>query len=89
MTKPTKDRIAKQVNALKEIKPKVRHFSIFGDDNQAAVEAQIKVLEGKLDPDDAEGVAQSAADEAAEWLKTGETADGQSDLCEGWVGLIQ
>jgi len=42
MPKPIKAQIEKEIKELTETKPKVRHFSIFGDDNWKAVEIQIE-----------------------------------------------
>lgn len=48
MTKPTAKAIAAEVAKLKAMKPKVRRYSAFGDDNHVAIEAQIEVLEKNL-----------------------------------------
>lgn len=45
----TQKEIQKEIEALKAIRPNVRLTSIFGDDNLAALDAQIKVLEEDLD----------------------------------------
>lgn len=37
--------IQAEIDGLREIKPLVRQYSMFGDDNWAAIEAQIAVLE--------------------------------------------
>lgn len=52
MKKPTNKEIAAEAKKLDEMKPKVRRFSMFGDDNWAAIEAQIRVLEEDLDEDE-------------------------------------
>lgn len=52
MKKPTKAQIKKEIAALKKIKPRVLHYSGFGDDHHAAIDAQIHVLEHKLSRDD-------------------------------------
>ena len=44
-----------EVKKLKEMKPRVRHFTFFNDDNHAAIDAQIEVLEDDLDQDDIDG----------------------------------
>lgn len=36
------------VKALEEIKPNVRRYSVFGDDNWAAIDAQLNVLKKKM-----------------------------------------
>jgi hypothetical protein len=47
----TKEQIEAAIKALEEIKPKVRHFTAFGDDNWKSIEAQIVVLERKYSED--------------------------------------
>jgi hypothetical protein len=82
--------IQDQLTKLKEMKPKVRHFSMFGDDNQAAIEAQIQVIEKDMTEDDIYDEYESYYDihsalEARQWL------DGDSEyvtLTENWEGLI-
>lgn len=49
--KPTPEQVAAEIAALKEMKPFVRHRSIFGDDNHEAIDAQITTLECHLDDD--------------------------------------
>lgn len=51
MNRPTDEQIRQEVEMLKEIKPKVRRHTLFGDDNHAAIDAQIAVLDGGLDED--------------------------------------
>lgn len=72
----TRKQIDAEIAALKEIKPKVRHFTAFGDDNHAAIDAQIEVLENDLDEDDIDNMdgaefetenEVSAARDAALW----------------------
>lgn len=46
--KPTTEEVAQEAARLRAIKPKVRQFSMFGDDNHAAIEAQLDVLESRL-----------------------------------------
>lgn len=43
--KPTREQIGAEITALKEIKPTVRRFNFFDDDNHRAIEVQISVLE--------------------------------------------
>lgn len=45
----TQKEIKKEVEALKAIRPKVKPYSMFGDDNLAALDAQVDVLENDLD----------------------------------------
>ena len=48
----TQEQIKKEIEALKTIKPNVRSLSFFGDDNLAALDAQIQVLEEYMDEDE-------------------------------------
>jgi hypothetical protein len=99
MAKPNKKRIEKEIKDLTEIKPKVRHFSMFGDDNHKCIEAQIEVLTNNLSDEqiddkwggevcDESAPALSLYDNATEaraWL------DGESELktlVEDWRSLI-
>lgn len=86
----TKEEIDKQITALKEIRPKVRPHSAFGDDNLAALDAQVDVLENSLDSADIyERYDHSGMDEeilttalyALDWLNGDANVD---DLAEDW-----
>lgn len=48
MKKPTNEQIAAEIAALKKMKPSVCKTTAFGDDNHAAIDAQIAVLEERL-----------------------------------------
>jgi len=48
----TQEEIKKEIEALKAVRPKVCPRSIFGDDNLASLDAQVKVLENDMDDDD-------------------------------------
>lgn len=52
MKTPTKAQIKAEAKKLAAMKPKVRRMTAFGDDNHAAIEAQIEVLENDLSEDD-------------------------------------
>ncbi len=43
--------IENEIDALKALKPKVRQRNTFGDDHHAAIDAQITVLDERLDND--------------------------------------
>lgn len=86
--------VAEEVSALKEMKPKVRKFSIFYDNHHAAIEAQIEVLEDKLDESEIFSKLDSgewtehqreSASEALAWLN--EEADEAPSI--GWKDLVQ
>lgn len=87
---PTIEQIKAEVAALKEIKPKVRRLTLFGDDNHKALDAQIKVLEKDLDEDaiydryDDDPRLLDYAQQARAWM------DGESEedsLVEDWKSL--
>lgn len=91
--KPTKAEIKKTLNRLKKMQPKIRHYTAFGDDNRAAIGAQIDVLEQNLGPDEiadkydtheVTSIYESAL-QAREWL------DGEEDenLADDWQGLVE
>lgn len=50
--KPTPKEVKAEIAALKEMKPKVRRFTLFGGDNHAAIDAQLSVLEDELTEDE-------------------------------------
>ena len=52
---PSKKDIKTEIKKLKELKPHVPRMTAFGEDNYAAIEAQIEVLEKDMDEDDIEG----------------------------------
>ena len=83
MTTKTQEEIKKEIEALKTVRPKVKPYSFFGDDNLAQLDAQIEVLEQDLDSDDISdrydhaGISEeivSAAFDARNWR------DGESDV---------
>lgn len=75
-TKPTPKHIEAAIKDLKDIRPLIRPVSFFGDNNLAALDAQVKVLEKGLSedriydnwPDDDETHHRSAALDARTWL---------------------
>lgn len=73
MKKPTPKAIAAEVATLKAMKPKVKRYTFFGDDNHAAIDAQIQVLEQNLSDDEIgrrfSGEVQSEAFNARNWLE--------------------
>lgn len=96
--KPTIEQIQNEIEQLKELKPKIRHYSAFGDDNRASVQAQIDVLERGMDEDgiynrwdegERDMNIRDAALGALQWMTNGETDDGETGLAEGWKGLVQ
>lgn len=96
MNRPTNEQIQKEIEALKEIKPKVRRLSLFGDNHHAAIDAQIAVLEDGLDEDviydEFGGVdnVRSAALDALSWLSGEWDVDDyeSSGPAESWQELV-
>jgi len=92
MARPTREQIQAEIEQLTAMRPKVRHYTAFGDDNRAAISAQIAVLEKLLGDDaiydryeDDDSILMQAL-EARQWL------DGDSEyatLSEGWQELVQ
>jgi len=82
MMSKTQKEIGKEIEALKAIRPRVKPYTYFGDDNLAALDAQIEVLEQDLDSDDiwdrwpgeeSDIHIRGAADSARDWI------DGESE----------
>ena len=51
-TKPTSEQIAAEIALLQAVHPKVPTHSFFGDDNRAAIDAQIRVLQERMSLDE-------------------------------------
>ena len=74
-TLPTPEAITAEIAALQAIKPRVLHYTLFGDDNHVAIDVQIEFL---MDPDPEEAINDYdiendehiyfAASAALEWL---------------------
>lgn len=93
-TTPTAEQIVIEVETLKRIKPFVRHFTQFHDDNWSSIDAQVWVLEERATqddvynqyPEDEDENERGAALEAAAWL-TGERDD-DAALHDDWMSLV-
>ena len=95
MNKPkTEKEIEAEVKKLKKILPTVRRFTVFGDDNHSAMDAEIRVLEDRLTLDDVQELEDDgdftehqseSAIYAVEWLN-GESED--KTLSENWLPLV-
>jgi len=88
--KLTREQVLLEVKKLKEMKPRVRHYSAFGDDNHAAIEVGIRTLERGLSEDnvyDAYSMSDSLLDSAlgAIHWREGHEKDSPS---ESWSGLV-
>ena len=86
----TDKQIDVEVATLRELKPKVRRFSGFGDDNHAAIDLQILVLEERMDNDEINDRYEdtdenSHAYECVQWMD-GEAEEAPS---AGWKGLVK
>jgi hypothetical protein len=96
-TRPTPEEVAKEVTKLRQMKPSVRKENMFGDNHHEAIDAQIEVMEKRLDEDDiyaaygddtAEDFSQNLLDSAIEdrrWLD-GEESEAPS---AGWQDLVK
>jgi hypothetical protein len=91
---PTLKQVEAEINALEDVKPKVVHYSFFGDNNHAAIEAQIEVLTEEFDEQDCYTNQEndvwtehetSAAVEAAQWL----TGDEEEPPSKGWKEIAK
>jgi len=49
---PEPEKVASEIEKLKEMAPKIRQTDAFGGDNRAKIDAQIQVLEEEMDEDD-------------------------------------
>jgi len=89
------EQIKKEIKALETVRPKVRPYSIFGDDNLAALDAQIEVLENNWDNneiydkydriDSSEHILESAL-AARQWIDDEENPDCEGLACEWLLG---
>jgi len=86
----TQKEIDKQIEALKAVRPRVKPFGAFGNDNLANLDAQIMVLEENLDSEDVwdywpdeEGDMEirMSADDAIAWRDDESDIE---DLAEDW-----
>ena len=84
----TEKQIKKEIEALKTVRPNVRPTSMFGDDNLAALDTQVKVLEENLNNDriydaydhcDSSEYILGSALHARQWIN-GEEDDGLAEM---------
>lgn len=92
---PSSQTVAIEIAKLENMKPKIRRYSMFEDDNWAAIEAQIEVLENFYDEDDVYNKAEDSdgdwpqytvdsAINAVAWLE----GDEATPPSEEWVHLL-
>jgi hypothetical protein len=97
----TQDQIETEIDALKEIKPRVVRRSFFGDNNHAAIDAQIEALSELWEEDDihenfesgyhemlATEHARDSALDAANWLHADETEEVEAPS-DSWKGIVK
>jgi hypothetical protein len=89
--KPTVKAIKDEIAWLKENKLNVRHYTYFGDNNHAAIDAQIRVLSGEVDEDDFDETfegdpdyTRDSAQQALDWI-LGDLGESPSD---NWKELL-
>lgn len=90
-TPPPLDRIASEIAGLEALRHHVREFSLVGDDNHAAIDAQVLVLRDRIGAEEAtKRAATDPADDyvlgcaviAVEWLAG--NLDDNACPCAGW-----
>jgi hypothetical protein len=86
---PSEKEIAVEIKRLKDLLPKIRPFTAFGDDNRKALRVQITVLEKQLDEEDVysqgwDSDTESNAYEAVKWLE----GDSEELLSNSWKDLV-
>lgn len=93
----SEDQINREIAELVALKPKVRKCNAFGDDNHAAIDAQLCVLRERMSTDqvfdaygdeDADGFVQhtfDAALSACDWM-TGMLASDEEGPAASWAG---
>jgi hypothetical protein len=86
----TDEEIDAEVATLREMKPRVRRFSGFGDDHHAAIELQILVLEERMDTDEINDQYEDAdennhAYECVQWME----GDVEEAPSAGWKELVR
>lgn len=92
---PTAKQIEAEIALLEKMKPAVRQYSAFGDDNHASIDAQIEVLNNMFDDDDVYNNAEEpdgewpqyvvdSALEAVRWLE----GDNEEPPSDDWKPLL-
>ncbi len=80
----TEDQINAEISALVALKPKVRERTAFGDDNRAAIDAQLAVLRERMSSDE---VYYAYGDEDADEFDQ-HTFDAALSACDWMTGLL-
>lgn len=99
MKRPAERQVKSEATKLATMQPKVRHFTAFGDDNRAAISAQIEVLENDMSVEDIEdradneiaaeeelwtGNQKESALQARQWMD----GDEKESPSKSWQGLV-
>lgn len=88
---PSSERIAREIANLESLRQHVREFSLIGDDNHAAIDAQVLVLRERIHAEEAtRRAASDTADSyvlgsamvAVEWMAG--RLDDAACPCSGW-----
>jgi hypothetical protein len=99
---PTNKQVQKEIDTLREYKPRIVQFSAFGDDNHAKIDVEIEVLEkhlggdtmddydidDKLDEGDWTDDEASSARDIVSWLKGNPCEDGGVPS-DNWKCLVK
>ena len=80
----TEDQINTEIAALVALKPKVRERTAFGDDNHAAIDAQLSVLRERMSSDE---VYYAYGDEDADDGEQGDGAERDLRLARYWYNI--
>lgn len=90
MSVKTAKQVKAEIATLRAIKPKVLHYSGFGDDHHRAIDVQVEVLENGWDSDDIntrypDHTDNSSAYEAVQWRE----GDAEEGLADSWKELVR
>lgn len=93
MKAPTEAQIKAEAIKLTKMRPKVRHFTAFGDNNRDAIEAQIAVLDGNLTIDEIEDKKEEGdwsenQRESATYARYWMDGDEPDSPSSGWAPLV-
>jgi len=83
----SKEEIEKAIKDLQTMRKNMPHYSMFGDNNHAALDAQIAILKGEKkysDFENAESYIEGEAYATEEWL-TNKNADPLYDDDDSWL----
>ena len=99
----TPQQITGEIDTLQEMKPFVRQYTIFGGNNWAKIDAQIKALDERMDEDDTweawpqeeedeeekENEIRSEAQYAVRWMEGDESGRLKGVLCHLLLYLLR